>query len=95
MRVFIEATGHGWPTTSFTSIIFRRRRSGSGSRARRLSTGLRLKLRRPSFLPCTIVSQTSAANLFRRSLYYGGRLLPRGVDTPLALNLLAFGQKPA
>jgi len=35
------------------------------------------------------------SNLFRRSLYYGGRLVPHGVDTPLALNLLAFGQKPA
>jgi SAM-dependent methyltransferase len=35
------------------------------------------------------------SNMFRRSLYHGGRLLPLGVHTPLALNLLAFGQKPA
>jgi hypothetical protein len=35
------------------------------------------------------------SNVFRRSLYRGGRLLPHSVDTPLALNLLAFAQKPA
>jgi SAM-dependent methyltransferase len=35
------------------------------------------------------------SNLFRRSLYHGGRLLPHSVETPLALNLLAFAQKPA
>jgi len=35
------------------------------------------------------------SNLFRRSLYHCGRLLPGGVETPFALNLLAFGQKPA
>ena len=35
------------------------------------------------------------SNLFRRSLYHCGRVLPGGVETPLALNLLAFGHKPA
>jgi SAM-dependent methyltransferase len=35
------------------------------------------------------------SNLVRRSLYHGGRLLPYSVETPLALNLLAFAQKPA
>jgi SAM-dependent methyltransferase len=35
------------------------------------------------------------SNVFRRSVYHVGRVLPRGVYTPLALNLLAFGQKPA
>lgn len=34
------------------------------------------------------------SNLFRRSLYHGGRLLPHSVETPFALNLLAFAQKP-
>lgn len=33
------------------------------------------------------------SNLFRRSLYHAGRLVPYGVETPLALNLLAFAQK--
>jgi SAM-dependent methyltransferase len=36
-----------------------------------------------------------ASNAVRRALYVGGRSLPGGVRTPIALNLLAFGQKPA
>ncbi len=35
------------------------------------------------------------SNLVRRSLYHGGRLLPHSVETPIALNLLAFAQKTA
>jgi SAM-dependent methyltransferase len=49
----------------------------------------------PPELPPARTYKDASANLVRRSLYYGGRLLPRSVDTPLALNLLAFGQKPA
>jgi SAM-dependent methyltransferase len=48
----------------------------------------------PPELPPARTYRDRAANALRRSLYYGGRLLPRSVDTPLALNLLAFGQKP-
>jgi SAM-dependent methyltransferase len=48
----------------------------------------------PPELPPARRYRDASANLVRRSLYYGGRLLPRSVDTPLALNLLAFGQKP-
>ncbi|HTH00953.1 MAG TPA: class I SAM-dependent methyltransferase [Vicinamibacterales bacterium] len=49
----------------------------------------------PPELPSAGGYRGVVSNLFRRSLYHGGRLVPRGVDTPLALNLLAFGQKPA
>jgi SAM-dependent methyltransferase len=48
----------------------------------------------PPELPPARTYRAIGANVLRRSLYYGGRLLPRSVDTPLALNLLAFGQKP-
>jgi hypothetical protein len=49
----------------------------------------------PPELPPARTYRDMATNVLRRSLYYSGRLLPRSVDTPLALNLLAFGQKPA
>ncbi|MFL6280574.1 MAG: class I SAM-dependent methyltransferase [Vicinamibacterales bacterium] len=49
----------------------------------------------PPELPAAHTYRDALSNVFRRSLYQGGRLLPRGVDTPFALNLLAFGQKPA
>lgn len=35
------------------------------------------------------------SNLGRRALYYSGRILPGGVHTPLALNLLAYGRRPS
>lgn len=47
----------------------------------------------PPELPPALSFRQSISNLFRRSLYYGPRLLPRGAETPIALNLLAFGQK--
>ena len=49
----------------------------------------------PPELPPAQDFRGAVSNLIRRSLYRGGRLLPHGIDTPLALNLLAFGQKPA
>jgi len=49
----------------------------------------------PPELPAVHDYRGVISNTLRRSLYHGGRLLPHGVDTPLALNLLAFGQKPA
>lgn len=47
----------------------------------------------PPELPPAGNGRTTASNLLRRSLYLSGRLLPGGIHTPLALNLLAFGQK--
>jgi len=47
----------------------------------------------PPELPSTNGHRARASNLLRRSLYFCGRQLPGGVHTPLALNLLAFGQK--
>ena len=35
------------------------------------------------------------SNLARRTLYRTGRLMPGGVDTPLALNLLAYARRPS
>ena len=35
------------------------------------------------------------ANLVRRAIYHAGRLVPGGLDTPLALNLLAYGRRPS
>jgi len=49
----------------------------------------------PPELPPAADYRGALSNLFRRSLYHAGRLLPHGVETPLALNLLAFAQKPA
>jgi SAM-dependent methyltransferase len=49
----------------------------------------------PPELPPAHNFGSRASNLLRRSLYLGGRLLPGSVHTPLALNLLAFGQKPS
>ena len=49
----------------------------------------------PPELPPAAGYSGRISNLFRRSLYHGGRLLPYGVETPLALHLLAFAQKPA
>jgi len=49
----------------------------------------------PPELPPASSRRVSASNLLRRSLYVGGRLLPGGIHTPLALNLLAFGQRSA
>jgi SAM-dependent methyltransferase len=49
----------------------------------------------PPELPPAPSRRGRAANLLRRSLYFSGRLLPGGIHTPLALNLLAFGQRPA
>ena len=34
------------------------------------------------------------ANLGRRLIYFGGRLVPGALNTPVALNLLAFGRRP-
>lgn len=47
----------------------------------------------PPELPPSNGHRASASNLLRRSLYFCGRRLPGGVYTPLALNLLAFGQR--
>src|SRR5262245_29411201 len=49
----------------------------------------------PPELPHAHSQRSRASNLVRRSLYLGGRLLPCSIYTPLALNLLAFGQKPS
>jgi SAM-dependent methyltransferase len=49
----------------------------------------------PPELPPAAGYRGRLSNLLRRSIYHGGRLLPYSVETPLALNLLAFGQKPA
>jgi len=35
------------------------------------------------------------SNLARRTLYRTGRLMPGGVHTPLALNLLAYARRPS
>lgn len=35
------------------------------------------------------------SNLGRRALYQSGRLLPGGINTPFALNLLAYGRRPS
>jgi SAM-dependent methyltransferase len=47
----------------------------------------------PPELPPTNGHRMTASNLLRRSLYFCGRQFPGGVHTPLALNLLAFGQR--
>lgn len=49
----------------------------------------------PPELPPSNGHRASASNLLRRALYFCGRRLPGGVHTPLALNLLAFGQRAA
>lgn len=35
------------------------------------------------------------SNLARRSLYHAGKILPGGIHTPLALNLLAYARRPS
>ena len=49
----------------------------------------------PPELPPARSGRQRASNLLRRSLYSWGRLMPGGIHTPLALNLLAFGQRPS
>jgi hypothetical protein len=49
----------------------------------------------PPELPPARSGRRRASNLLRRSLYFCGRLMPGGIHTPLALNLLAFGQRPS
>jgi len=49
----------------------------------------------PPELPPAQSLRTTASNLLRRSLYACGRMIPGGLNTPLALNLLAFGRRPA
>jgi SAM-dependent methyltransferase len=49
----------------------------------------------PPELPPGNDLRNRASNAVRCVLYYGGRSLPGGVRTPVALNLLAFGRKPA
>lgn len=49
----------------------------------------------PPELPPDDDLRSQASNAVRRALYYAGRSLPGGVKTPIALNLLAFGRKPA
>jgi SAM-dependent methyltransferase len=49
----------------------------------------------PPELPPARGVRATASNLMRRSLYACGRMIPGGLNTPLALNLLAFGQRPA
>lgn len=49
----------------------------------------------PPELPPAGDLRNRASNVIRRVLYYGGRSLPGGVRTPIALNLLAFGRKAA
>ena len=49
----------------------------------------------PPELPPVHSYRNAASNLLRRCLYHGGRVIPGAINTPLALNLLAFGQRPA
>lgn len=49
----------------------------------------------PPELPPGRGLRNRASNVLRRVLYHGGRLLPGGVRTPIALNLLAYGRRPA
>jgi hypothetical protein len=49
----------------------------------------------PPELPPGRGLRNRASNVLRRVLYHGGRSLPGGVRTPIALNLLAYGRRPA
>jgi len=49
----------------------------------------------PPELPPAHSLRTTASNLLRQSLYACGRIIPGGLYTPFALNLLAFGRRPA
>lgn len=67
-----------------------------------LRTGLeRAGLRRvaveigPPELPPAQRGLAALSNVARRSLYHAGKLLPGGIHTPLALNLLAYARRPS
>jgi hypothetical protein len=47
----------------------------------------------PPEIPPPSGHAAALSNLFRRALYRAGRLLPGGVHTPLALNLLAYARR--
>ena len=47
----------------------------------------------PPEIPPASGAMGALANLVRRSIYYAGRLVPGGLDTPLALNLLAYARR--
>jgi SAM-dependent methyltransferase len=49
----------------------------------------------PPELPPVRNYRHAASNLLRRCLYRGGCVIPGAIDSPLALNLLAFAQRPA
>lgn len=49
----------------------------------------------PPELPPVQNLRATASNLLRRSLYACAQVIPGGLNTPLALNLLAFGERPA
>ena len=47
----------------------------------------------PPEIPPASGAMGALANLVRRSIYYAGRLVPGCLDTPLALNLLAYARR--
>lgn len=49
----------------------------------------------PPELPPVQGGLAALSNLARRSLYRVGKLLPGGIHTPLALNLLAYARRPS
>jgi hypothetical protein len=49
----------------------------------------------PPELPPARGSLAVISNLARRTLYRAARLVPGGVHTPLALNLLAYARRPS
>ena len=49
----------------------------------------------PPELPPAQGGLAALSNLARRSLYRAGKLLPGGIHTPLALNLLAYARRPS
>jgi SAM-dependent methyltransferase len=49
----------------------------------------------PPELPPAQGGLAALSNLARRSLYRAGTLLPGGIHTPLALNLLAYARRPS
>ena len=49
----------------------------------------------PPEIPPASGPRGAFANLVRRAIYHAGRLVPGGLDTPLALNLLAYGRRPS
>jgi SAM-dependent methyltransferase len=49
----------------------------------------------PPELPPAQRALTALSNRARRSLYRAARVLPGGIHTPLALNLLAYAQRPS